>query len=97
MNWPGLRSKERWEEAAGLSPVDFGRRYRRLLSASGFLRARGDEISAQFLDDYADWLEGNLDTWCATTTEFWSRREAALRARVSASTGRCASDCAAAR
>ncbi len=65
LNGP-VTAQERWEEASGLSPSTLAAVIAGLLSASGFLRATGDETSAQFLDDYADWLEGNLDCWCAT-------------------------------
>ena len=65
LNGP-VTAQERWEEASGLSPSTLAAVIAGLLSASGFLRAMGDETSSQFLDDYADWLEGNLDGWCAT-------------------------------
>lgn len=65
LNGP-VTSQERWEESSGLSPSTLAAVIAGLLSAGGFLRATGDETGAQFLDDYADWIEGNLDRWCAT-------------------------------
>jgi glucoamylase len=65
LNGP-VTGQERWEEASGLSPSTLAAMIAGLICASAFLREKGDENSAQFLEDYADWMEGNLDTWCAT-------------------------------
>ena len=61
-----VTQQERWEEAAGLSPSTIACVIGGLICASSFLRERGDEHSAQFLEDYADWMEANVDFWTAT-------------------------------
>lgn len=58
--------QERWEEASGLSPSTLAAMIAGLICAAAMFRERNDEISARFLEEYADWLESNLDRWCAT-------------------------------
>ncbi len=65
LNGP-VTGQERWEEASGLSPSTLAAIIAGLISAASFLRGVGDESDAIFLEDYADWLESNLDLWCAT-------------------------------
>ncbi len=65
LNGP-VTGQERWEEAAGLSPSTLAAIIAGLISAASYLREENDENSATFLEDYADWLESNLDGWCAT-------------------------------
>ena len=38
-----------------------------LLCAAGFARQRGDEATARFLEDYADFLECHVEAWTVTT------------------------------
>ncbi len=63
-----VTQQERWEEASGLSPSTLAAVIASLTAAAAFLRDTDDPDSALILEDYADWLEGNLDNWCATTT-----------------------------
>ncbi len=65
LNGP-VTGQERWEEASGLSPSTLAAIIAGLISAAAFLREENDETSASFLEDYADWLENNIDFWCAT-------------------------------
>ena len=65
LNGP-ITGQERWEEASGLSPSTLAAIIAGLISAASFLREENDEKSAVFLEDYADWLEGNIDGWTAT-------------------------------
>ncbi|MBW3637909.1 MAG: glucan 1,4-alpha-glucosidase [Armatimonadetes bacterium] len=65
LNGP-VTGQERWEEASGLSPSTLAAIIAGLISAASFLRGVGNESEAIFLEDYADWLESNLDLWCAT-------------------------------
>lgn len=65
LNGP-VTGQERWEEAAGLSPSTLAAIIAGLISAASYLREQEDETGAVFLEDYADWLEGNIDFWCAT-------------------------------
>lgn len=59
--------QERWEEAAGYSPSTLASNIAALIAAAGFARARGDETTAQFLDEYADFLECHIEAWTVTT------------------------------
>ena len=61
-----ITPQERWEEASGLSPSTLAATIASLCGAATMLRTRDDEASAQFLEDYADWMESNLDNWCVT-------------------------------
>ena len=63
-----VTQQERWEEASGLSPSTLASVIASLTAAAAFLRDTDDPDSALILEDYADWMEGNLDGWCATTT-----------------------------
>ncbi|RYG99227.1 MAG: glucan 1,4-alpha-glucosidase, partial [Alphaproteobacteria bacterium] len=65
LNGP-VTGQERWEEAAGLSPSTLAAIIAGLISAASYLREEEDETSAVFLEDYADWMEGNIDLWTAT-------------------------------
>ena len=67
LNGP-VTQQERWEEASGLSPSTLAAVIASLTAAAAFLRDTDDPDSALVLEDYADWMEGNLDNWCATTT-----------------------------
>jgi len=59
--------QERWEEAGGYSPSTLASNITGLFCASSFARERGDHITAQFLEDYADFLECHVDDWTVTT------------------------------
>ena len=59
--------QERWEENAGYSPSTLAANIAALICAVQFLRERSDEASARFIEEYADWLESNLDAWTVTT------------------------------
>ena len=67
LNGP-VTQQERWEEASGLSPSTLAAVIASLTAAAAFLRDTDDPDSALILEDYADWMEANLDGWCATTT-----------------------------
>jgi glucoamylase len=59
--------QERWEEASGLSPSTLAVNIAALVCAAGFARLHGDEPTASFLEDYADFLEGHVEAWTVTT------------------------------
>lgn len=59
--------QERWEEASGYSPSTLASNIAALLCAASFARARGDDDTALFLEQYADFLEGHLEPWTVTT------------------------------
>lgn len=60
-------AQERWEENSGYSPSTLAACIAALVCAASFARAKGDETSAQYLEEYADFLECHLDLWTVTT------------------------------
>jgi glucoamylase len=59
--------QERWEEAAGYSPSTLASNIAALICASSFARGRGDEATARYLEEYADFLECHVEAWTCTT------------------------------
>jgi glucoamylase len=59
--------QERWEEVSGYSPSTLAANIAALICAACFSRERGDEPTAQFLEEYADFLECHLESWTVTT------------------------------
>jgi glucoamylase len=59
--------QERWEEASGYSPSTLASNIAALICAACFARDRGDEKSASYLEDYADFLESHVERWTCTT------------------------------
>jgi glucoamylase len=59
--------QERWEEASGYSPSTLAANIAALICAAGFARDRGDESTAVYLEEYADFLECHVETWTVTT------------------------------
>jgi glucoamylase len=62
-----VTQQERWEEASGYSPSTLASNIAALISAACFARARGDADTAQFLEEYADFLEAHVEAWTVTT------------------------------
>jgi glucoamylase len=62
-----VTQQERWEEASGYSPSTLASNIAGLISASEFARSRGDEVTAKFLEEYADFLESHVEAWTVTT------------------------------
>ena len=62
-----VTQQERWEEAAGYSPSTLAAVISGLLCAADVARDRDSKELASFLESYADWIEGHLDEWTATT------------------------------
>ena len=59
--------QERWEEAGGYSPSTLAANIAALCCVGFFARERGDLVTAQYLEEYADFLECHVDAWCVTT------------------------------
>lgn len=59
--------QERWEEAGGYSPSTLASNIAALVCAACFARKRGDEATACFLEEYADFLESHVEAWTVTT------------------------------
>jgi glucoamylase len=59
--------QERWEENSGYSPSTLASNIAALICAASFAKHRGDNDTACFLDQYADFLECHVDPWTVTT------------------------------
>jgi glucoamylase len=59
--------QERWEEVSGYSPSTLASNIAALICASCFARERGDEATAKYLEEYADFLECHVESWTVTT------------------------------
>jgi glucoamylase len=62
--------QERWEENSGYSPSTLAANIAGLICAACFARDRGDLATAQFLEEYADFLEAQIETWTVTNQGF---------------------------
>jgi glucoamylase len=59
--------QERWEENSGYSPSSLAANIAALACAAIFAAQRGDREVAEYLWQYADFLESNLERWTVTT------------------------------
>ena len=59
--------QDRWEENGGYSPSTLASNIAALICAARFARERGDETTAAFLEEYADFLERHVEGWTVTT------------------------------
>jgi glucoamylase len=59
--------QERWEEASGYSPSTLASNIAALICAACLMRQRGDEETAVFIEEYADFLECHIEDWTVTT------------------------------
>jgi glucoamylase len=60
-------AQERWEEAAGYSPSTLAINIGALICAAELLDRAGDGDTAQFVREYADFLEAHVEAWTVTT------------------------------
>jgi glucoamylase len=61
-----ITHQERWEENAGYSPSTLAAVIAGLICAAEMARASCAADLAQFLEEYADWIEGHLEDWTVT-------------------------------
>lgn len=59
--------QERWEENSGYSPSTLAANIAALTCAACFATERGDQATAQFVHEYADFLERHVEAWTVTT------------------------------
>jgi glucoamylase len=59
--------QERWEEASGYSASTLASNIAALTCAASFAHERGDKATAQFIQEYADFLECHIEAWTVTT------------------------------
>jgi glucoamylase len=63
-----VTQQERWEEASGYSPSTLASNIAALVCASALFHKLGDEPTATFIEEYADYLESHIEEWTTTTT-----------------------------
>jgi glucoamylase len=63
-----VTAQDRWEEASGYSPSTLAVHIAALICAAEFFSDRGDQATAEFIRDYADFLESHIERWTVTTT-----------------------------
>jgi glucoamylase len=61
-----VTQQERWEECSGFSPSTLAACIAGLICAADFARSRGETSAAEFIEDYADFLESHVDQWTVT-------------------------------
>ena len=59
--------EERWEENSGYSPSTLAAMIAALICAACIAREHGDEDTARFIEEYADFLECHIEAWTVTT------------------------------
>ena len=59
--------QERWEENSGYSPSTLAAQIAALVCAAAIAHERGEQTTAQYLDEYADFLESHIESWTVTT------------------------------
>ncbi len=59
--------QERWEENSGYSPSTLAANIAALTCAALFARERGDMPTAEYIQQYADFLECHIEPWTVTT------------------------------
>ena len=62
-----VTAQERWEEASGYSPSTLAVHITALICGAEFFANRGDHNTAEFVRDYADFLESHIERWTVTT------------------------------
>jgi glucoamylase len=61
-----VTQEERWEEVGGYSPSTIATVIAALLCTADFARQKNDVDTSKFLEEYADWLEHNIESWMVT-------------------------------
>jgi glucoamylase len=59
--------QERWEENSGYSPSTLASNVAALTCAALWARERDQEATAEFIQEYADFLERHIESWTVTT------------------------------
>jgi glucoamylase len=62
-----ITNQERWEENAGYSPSTLAAVIGGLICAAEIMRMHDSMEMAEFLEEYADWIEKHLEDWTVTT------------------------------
>ena len=62
-----ITAQDRWGEARGYSPSTLAVHIAALICGAEFFDDRGDHATADFVRDYADFLESHIEPWTVTT------------------------------
>jgi len=62
-----ITAQDRWEEARGYSPSTLAVHIAALICGAEFFDDRGEHATAEFIRDYADFLESHIEPWTVTT------------------------------
>jgi glucoamylase len=62
-----MTAQDRWEEARGYSPSTLAVHIAALICGAEFFDDRGEHATAEFIRDYADFLESRIEAWTVTT------------------------------
>jgi len=62
-----VTAQDRWEEARGYSPSTLAVHIAALICGAEFFDDRGEHATAEFIRDYADFLESHIEPWTVTT------------------------------
>ncbi len=62
-----VTQEERWEQSSGYSPATLATNIAALICAACWMREQGDDDTAGFVEDYADFLECHVEAWTVTT------------------------------
>jgi glucoamylase len=62
-----VTAQERWEEVSGYSPSTLAAHIAALVCAAEFFDHHGEHSTADFVRDYADFLESHIEQWTVTT------------------------------
>ena len=62
-----ITQQERWEECSGFSPSTLASNIAALICGADFVRSRGEEQLAQFIEEHADFVESRVEDWTVTT------------------------------
>jgi glucoamylase len=61
-----ITAQDRWEEARGYSPSTLAVHIAALICGAEFFDDRGEHATADFVRDYADFLESHIEPWTVT-------------------------------
>ena len=62
-----VTAQDRWEETSGYSPSTLAAHITALICAAEFFADHGEPATAEFVRDYADFLESHIERWTVTT------------------------------
>ena len=73
-----VTQEERWEQSSGFSPATLAVTIAALICAATWAREQGDEDTARFIEDYADFLESHIEAWTVNYRRYSRSRHTKL-------------------